>query len=90
MPERGEGRGRPDLTPLMLHPDGGGGGPGGLPPGAGPAAGVPLLIAGVEATRGQAAEAAPRRPGVVSQESGHAGELGVGVLPSVRGERVQR
>lgn len=66
-----EGWGQPGLTPLMLHH---GGGPGGLPPGTGPA-GVLLLVAGVAAPRGQAAEAAPRCPGVVSQQGRHAGEL---------------
>lgn len=72
--------GRSGLTPLMLHPDGGSGRPGGLPACVGLAAGVPFLVAGVATTRGQAAEAAPRRPAVVSQEGGHAGELGGGVL----------
>lgn len=82
-----KGRG-PGLPPLMLHPDGGSGGPGGLPrPGAGTglAAGVPLLVARVAVAWGQAAEAAPQWPRVVGQEGSHAGELGVGVLPS--GER---
>lgn len=65
------GRGQPGLAPLMLHH---GGGPGGLPPGTGPA-GVLLLVAGVAAPGAQAAEAAPRCPGVVSQQGRHAGEL---------------